>query len=107
VDRRGLWKLVLALLAFGSANANDSDAPATHTVTIANMKFEPAELIVKRGERVIWINKDLVAHTATATTFDSSNIGPNASWTLVTLKSGEQTYVCSLHPTIKARLIVR
>lgn len=73
------------------------------------MQFDPAELTVKRGTRVVWINKDLFAHTATATakSFDSGNIEVDASWSYVASEPGDYAYVCTLHPTMKGRLIVQ
>lgn len=73
------------------------------------MKFDPAVLIVKRGSRVVWINKDLFAHTATATekTFDSGTIEVDASWSYMVSQPGDYAYFCAFHPTMKGRLIVR
>jgi len=43
------------------------------------MQFNPAELTVHRGDRVVWVSKDLFPHTATAKdkTFDSGTIDAN------------------------------
>jgi len=101
--------LVGLLLTSGAVSMQNANvAPTTHVVTIENMRFSPDALTVQRGDRVVWINKDLFAHTATAVSkaFDSHNIEPNASWTYVTRKPGEYAYVCALHPTMKARLTV-
>ena len=51
-------------------------ARRTHTVTMAGMKFMPASLSVTKGDTVIWVNEDLVPHTATASNaaFDSGAI---------------------------------
>src|SRR3712207_9347305 len=38
----------------------------TRTVSIQNFSFKPANITIKRGTRVIWINKDGTQHTATA-----------------------------------------
>jgi plastocyanin len=82
--------------------------PSTHVVTIEGMRFNPDTLTVQRGDRVVWINKDLFPHTATAAakTFDSGSIAPNASWTYVVRKAGEYAYGCTFHPTMKGRLTV-
>jgi plastocyanin len=90
------------------ASAADPKTRA-HTVVIENMQFTPATLTVSTGERVVWVNKDLFPHTATADdkTFDSKEIAANASWTYVAGKAGEYPYGCTLHPTMKARLIVK
>jgi plastocyanin len=100
-----------ALLAGGALSMMPAANAATHTyvVTIENMRFNPDALTVQRGDRVVWINKDLFPHTATADAkaFDSRNIDPNASWTYVARKPGEHPYGCALHPTMKARLTIR
>ena len=80
-----------------------------HLVTMEGLQFSPAALTVQRGERVTWVNHDLVPHTATAAShaFDSQNIPPNASWTLVPRKAGTFSYACAFHPTMKGILTVR
>lgn len=83
-------------------------ATTTHTVTIEGMRFHPDSLTVERGDKIVWVNKDLVAHTATAIhAFNSHEIAPQASWTHAASKPGRYTYVCTLHPTMKATLIVK
>jgi plastocyanin len=86
-----------------------SAVPATHTVIVAGMKFEPESLTVKRGDKVVWVNRDFFPHTATAVdrSFDSGEIGTNAAWTYVANKAGTFSYVCTLHPAMKATLTVK
>ncbi len=83
--------------------------PKTHVVTIEGVQFNPQELTVQRGDRVVWVNKDLFPHTATASakSFDSGNIAPKASWTYVARSPGEYAYSCTFHPTMKGKLIVQ
>ena len=52
-----------------------------HTVTIDGASFSPADLTVKAGDTIVWVNKDLLAHTATAKggAFDSKVIQPGDS----------------------------
>lgn len=81
---------------------------ATHTVTIEGMQFVPATLGVKKGDRVVWKNKDVVPHTATAKGgFDSRSIAAGKSWSHVARKPGRHEYVCSFHPGMKATLVVQ
>lgn len=81
---------------------------AEHTIVIDGTAFAPAQATVQRGDRVTWVNEDPFPHTATAKgTFDSGSIAPDASWTWVADKAGTLDYVCTLHPTMKARLVVR
>lgn len=73
------------------------------------MRFSPQILTVHRGDRITWINRDPFPHTVTATDgkFDSHPISPDTSWTYVAAKTGEYDYVCTLHVTMKGRLLVR
>jgi plastocyanin len=100
----------LALILNGmNAGAGERAKPKkTYTVTIEGMKFQPQVLTVAVGDTVIWVNKDLVAHTATAAdgTFDSKLIAPDKSWKLTVRQPGEFPYVCTYHPTMKGTLKV-
>ncbi|WP_087131546.1 cupredoxin domain-containing protein [Caballeronia pedi] len=99
---------LLLLLACASAWPAQSSA-ATYVIVIEQMRFEPSALTVVRGDRIVWVNKDLFPHTATADakTFDSHDIPPEASWSYVPRSAGRYAYFCSLHPTMRAVLDVR
>ena len=88
--------------------AAPSRAHRTHTVTMAGMQFTPASLSVTRGDTVIWVNKDLVPHTATATNgaFDSGTIPANGTWRHKVSRTGDLQYVCAFHPTMTGALRV-
>ena len=85
-----------------------SPAPRQHTVHIDGMAFVPAALHVKRGDRIVFVNQDLVPHTATAKdgAFDSGRIAAGASWALTASRSGRVALVCAYHPTMTATLVV-
>ena len=82
-------------------------APAK-TVVIKAVAFQTPELTVRAGDVVAWKNEDSVEHTVTALdgSFNSGNIKPNGSWRLVAKKPGRYDYYCTLHPNMKATLIV-
>lgn len=101
----------VAALWIAGATAAAAEVGATsktHVVVIENMRFDPQTLTARSGDRIIWINKDLVPHTATADAgkFDSHTLAPNASWTFVVEKPGNFPYVCAFHPTMTATLTV-
>jgi plastocyanin len=106
---------ILAVIAMvivcviGLAAANERPAPKTHTVTMENMRFQPDSLTVTRGDTVVWVNKDLVPHTATSKAggFDSQMIEAEKSWTFTARQTGEFAYTCTFHPTMTATLRVR
>lgn len=80
-----------------------------HTVTIEGMKFSPEVLEINAGDTVIWQNRDIVPHNATAISqsFQSPTITPNGTWKFRPRKKGQYPYQCTLHPTMKATLIVK
>jgi plastocyanin len=105
-----LW--LAALVVSAAITAADAQRPAegaVHTVVIENMQYNPPELRVHRGERIVWVNKDLFPHTVTAAAhaFDSGSIAAGASWTYVAGRAGEYAYGCTFHPTMKAILKVQ
>ncbi len=84
-------------------------APATHTVVIEAMQFSPQVLEVRAGDTVEWINKDAFPHDAKSTGkgFKSAVMAPNARWKFVARRKGSFAYACTLHPMMKASLIVK
>ncbi len=88
-----------AAMAAGSAQ--------THTVVIEATAYAPLTLTVKRGDTVIWVNKDPFPHTVTsAGAFDSKSIAAGASWKYKASKAGNYAYTCTFHPNMKATLTV-
>ena len=97
------------LLCFGSLVASNRAVPQTHTVTIEGMRFHPETLTVSRGDTIVWVNRDLVAHTATSKTgrFDSKTIQAGGSWKYTAGAKGEFAYICAFHPAMQATLRVQ
>ena len=81
--------------------------PKTHTVIMESMEFRPKTLSVKSGEKIVWVNKDLVPHTATTDSFDSMTIPAGKSWTYTAQAKGDFPYGCTFHPTMRGTLRVR
>ena len=110
--RRGrlLW-LAALILASGLSAADEQQAAkgTSHTVVIENMQYNPAQLRVHRGERIVWVNKDLFPHTVTSVTkaFDSGSIAPDGKWSFTLRKAGSSPYGCTFHPTMKGTITVQ
>jgi plastocyanin len=101
VAHSGVAALLACVVGVSAAHAGNV------TVTIENMQFSPATVTVKRGDTVTWLNKDLVPHTATrAKAFDSRTIEPGKSWSFVPKSTGQLKYLCTLHPSMTATLVV-
>jgi plastocyanin len=109
-------RVVLALLSLaGLAVACGAGAPPaperkpeTHTITIDATSYSPRSLVVHAGDTIVWDNKDMIAHTATAKgTFDSQTILSGASWRYTVSKKGVTDYTCTFHPTMTGTLQVK
>ena len=105
------WSLAFEACAAGTPRAAPPSAPASatpRTVAIENMRFAPAILHVRRGERIVWVNDDLVPHTVSAKDggFDSGAIAPGASWSLATSAHGTRVYYCKFHGGMDATVVV-
>lgn len=78
-----------------------------HTVEIRQMRFEPAELRLNKGDTVMWINKDITDHDVTEEAgkkWTSSVLPVGQSWSMVATESAN--YFCSIHVVMKGRLLV-
>jgi plastocyanin len=95
-----LVQFFFSLGVLASAQARDI------RVTIEGMKFNPPEVTAKRGDKIIWTNKDFFPHTVTSLDkkFDSKVIKPDKEWALSNLKPGNYNYKCRLHPVMKGSL---
>ena len=82
-------------------------APRTHSVVIDKMKFGPMPAGLHAGDRIVWVNKDMFRHTATAKdgSFDV-DLQPGASGVSVVRKAGAISVVCRYHPGMRAMLKV-
>jgi plastocyanin len=79
----------------------------TIQITIQNLVNTPAEVSAKVGDTIEWINKDILAHTATARNGDwDVMIGPNKMAQVVLKKAGAVDYYCKFHPNMTGRLTV-
>jgi plastocyanin len=95
----------VALLSFGAMAVPAQ--PATIQVVMDDLVIAPAEVSVKVGDTIEWINKDVFAHTATAGNGDFDvMMPPKKTVTSVVKKAGRIEYYCRFHPNMKAVLVV-
>ena len=84
---------------------------APDQITIDNFAFKPAELTVKAGTKVTWVNHDDVPHTATSSAkpraFDSGTLDTDDKFSHVFNQPGTYEYFCAVHPHMKGRVTVK
>jgi plastocyanin len=95
-----LW--LAAILGMTVATARSE----TVQVTIRDLKFLPDRIEARMGDTVEWINKDILAHTATAQGRWDIIIPPNGSGRVVLKKAGAVVYYCRFHPNMTANITV-
>jgi len=106
--------MTAALSGAAFAQTSASSSPTTHTITIKNFGFDPADLTVNVGDTIEWKNTDVYTHTATTTKdasnsaqFDSGNIRKDGTYRYVVKAKGTYNYYCTYHPNMKAKLEVK
>ena len=72
----------------------------TVRVSMKDIRYVPANVTVRVGDKVRWTNDDPVAHTVTATSgarFDSGNIDAGGHYTYTPTGTGRISYYCTIH----------
>jgi plastocyanin len=93
--------------ALGPARAHDG--PHRVEVDISSFAFSPGTLSIRPGDSVVWTNRDIVPHTATATDggWDTERIDLGQSAEMRFEAPGRHGYFCAFHPGMTAEIIVR
>ena len=93
---------------YTNTSNNTTGTQGANEVLIQGMAFSPSTLNVTAGTVVKWTNKDAMVHTVTSdsTLFDSGNIAVNGVYSYTFNTAGTFTYHCTIHPTMKATVIV-
>jgi plastocyanin len=99
---RGLRALALAVVLAGMMPAHAE----TIRITIDKLVFSPADVAAKVGDRIEWVNKDILAHTATAAGLFDVMIPAKKTGAVIVKKPGDIEYYCRFHPNMKGRIAV-
>ncbi len=96
-------------LAVPPHRARAHDGPHEVEVGIAAFVFAPPRLEIAAGDTVVWVNGDLVPHTATATdgAWDTGSIACGATGRITFDRPGEYGYLCAFHPHMTGTVTVR
>ncbi|HEX8917990.1 MAG TPA: plastocyanin/azurin family copper-binding protein, partial [Chloroflexota bacterium] len=72
-------------------------------------QFAPKNVSVKVGTKVTWTNKTDAPHTVTGKngwSFHSKTFQPKGTVSYTFSKAGTYHYICSIHPFMKATIVV-
>jgi plastocyanin len=80
---------------------------------VEDICYIPSTIVVEKGKSVTWINEDSSFHSVTSGfygeptgLFDSGYLDPYQFYTLSFDEFGTYDYFCTLHPWMKAQVIV-
>jgi plastocyanin len=77
-------------------------------VKIRNFAFHPSPLRIEKGTRVTFVNRDGAAHDATRRgSFGTGLLRPGDEATVRFRSRGTFQYVCTLHPGMRGKVVVR
>ncbi|HEX6688989.1 MAG TPA: cupredoxin family copper-binding protein [Solirubrobacterales bacterium] len=94
--------------ASGNAAAPSGDPVRSAEVEIEDFAYRPDPVTIEEGGKVIWKNRDSVAHTATAEdgSFDTGTIEEGKLKSETFKEAGTYDYICSIHPTMHGTIEV-
>ncbi len=108
INRRLFGALAASALIGAGCAALAAGHATTHTVEIRGMAFAPAQLTIKAGDTVVFVNRDRAPHTATGRggTFDSGRLRRGDQAALTFTSAGTYDYFCEVHPRMTAQIVV-
>lgn len=93
--------------AGGSGGGASAESAA---VNIADLKYAPASLEVAAGTTVTWTNEDEAPHTVSfddEALADSDELKKSDTFETTFDDAGTYSYVCAIHPSMKASVTVQ
>ena len=98
---------ILGALLLPAAATPAATLPAT--VEITKFTFEPKEITVTPGSKIMWINRDEAPHTVAGTdkTFTSKGLDTGDRFEQTFPKEGDYAYYCTVHPFMTGVVHVR
>ena len=83
-------------------------AAHSYVVVMEKMKFGPLPAGLRKGDSIMWVNRDFLRHTATAAdhSFDV-DLQPGKAGKTVLGKSGSIPFACRFHPGMSGVLQVK
>lgn len=112
ISRRPVLATVAAALAAAVFHpampraATGDRRPLDHVIVIEKFQFVSDAGPILPGDTVMWINRDIVPHTATAAdeSWDTGNIAPGEQKAIRITAGLSPGYFCRFHPMMRSRL---
>jgi plastocyanin len=104
--------VLFAALANTPCPADDPNNAATGPVATVSMDhntFIPGEITIAPGTTVTWVNNETMPHTVVSPNqgFRSKTLVKDAKFSFTFTTPGDYDYLCSIHPNMKGKVIVK
>jgi len=96
----------LAAIALAAVAAGAPAASRTVQVTMDKLAFGPVPSSLRVGDVVVWVNRDMFRHTATAPGHFDIDLPAGARRRMLLTRSGAFAFTCRYHPGMKGVLRV-
>jgi plastocyanin len=99
----------LASIPCLAQDASNASAGSVATVSMDHNTFIPGEITVAPGTTVTWVNNEAMPHTVVDSNkgFRSKALVKDASFSFTFATVGDYNYLCSIHPNMKGKVIVK
>ncbi len=110
MQKKTFVKLIVAALvatiSFSFLLEGEAATGTRFVVDIEGFEFRPETPVVKPGDVIVWMNRDIVSHTVSAEdgSWDSGQIKAGGSWETVVEVDTFKSYFCQFHPSMVAGL---
>ena len=97
-----------AALPLAATLARADGHSTAHTVTIRGFAFEPANITIKAGDTITWVNADDARHSAWDLNdqFDTGLLSKGQSASLTFTKPGTFSYRCRPHANMRGTITI-
>ncbi|MEK9184683.1 MAG: cupredoxin domain-containing protein [Patescibacteria group bacterium] len=114
-----LWAVSLVVLVLiiisivwvsnkNTISVNTTIKNAIVNVSIKNFSFNPAQINIKTGDKVVWVNQDSIPHSIVINGIrKSETLSLNASFEQEFNIPGTYSYNCGIHPSMKGTVVVK
>ena len=93
-----------------SQTSTTSSKPAVLLVNIQDFSFSPSLMTVKKGDTIVWTNKDAAPHTVTWDVNGQKSSGKlehGMAFSFTFNTAGTFSYHCAFHPGMKGKVTVK
>ena len=88
-------------------STNNKPTTGAQSVSIKGYAFSPTELTINKGDTVTWTNEDSTVHNVVGGILQSKDLAKGQSFSYTFTETGTFDYICTHHPSMKGRIIVK